>query len=86
LVLQPPEGTEGHVDEVDKNLRWLVSWVPAFFPEKTPGRASRRENGIFISSLPGLTRQSMRAAGLLMMGPQVFFAALQHGPSGQARW
>ena len=35
LLVRPPEGTEHHIDEVDKSLRWLVSWVPAFFPEKT---------------------------------------------------
>src|SRR5262249_51514854 len=35
LLMQPPAGTEGHIDEVDQSLRWLVSWVPAFFPERT---------------------------------------------------
>jgi hypothetical protein len=35
LLMQPPAGTEGHADEVDKSLRWLVSWVPSFFPERT---------------------------------------------------
>jgi hypothetical protein len=34
LIVQPPEGTEEHVDDVDKSLRWLISWVPAFFPER----------------------------------------------------
>jgi hypothetical protein len=35
LLMQPPAGTEGHIDDVDQSLRWLVSWVPAFFPERT---------------------------------------------------
>jgi len=35
LLMQPPAGTEGHVDKVDQSLRWLVSWVPALFPERT---------------------------------------------------
>jgi hypothetical protein len=35
LLMQPPAGTEGHVDNVDRSLRWLVSWVPSFFPEQT---------------------------------------------------
>ena len=35
LLMQPPTGTEGHIDDVDQSLRWLVSWVPAFFPERT---------------------------------------------------
>jgi hypothetical protein len=35
LLMQPPAGTEGHIDDVDRSLRWLVSWVPSFFPEQT---------------------------------------------------
>jgi hypothetical protein len=35
LLMQPSAGTEGHVDDVDQSLRWLVSWIPAFFPEQT---------------------------------------------------
>ena len=35
LLMQPPAGTEGHIDDVDQSLRWLVSWVTAFFPERT---------------------------------------------------
>ncbi|MGB7097990.1 MAG: hypothetical protein WBD95_04370 [Xanthobacteraceae bacterium] len=34
LVVRPSEGTERHIDEVDECLRWLISWVPAFFPER----------------------------------------------------
>ena len=34
LVVQPLEGTEGRVDDVDESLRWLVSWVPSFFPAR----------------------------------------------------
>ena len=34
LVVLPPEGTERHIDDVDECLRWLISWVPAFFPER----------------------------------------------------
>lgn len=34
LVVQPLEGTEGHVDDVDESLRWLISWVPSFFPAR----------------------------------------------------
>jgi hypothetical protein len=34
LVVQPVEGTEGHVDDVDEGLRWLISWVPSFFPAR----------------------------------------------------
>jgi hypothetical protein len=36
LLMQPPAGTEDHIDDVDQSLRWLVSWVPSFFPERTP--------------------------------------------------
>jgi hypothetical protein len=35
LLMQPPAGTEADIDDVDQSLRWLVSWVPAFFPEQT---------------------------------------------------
>jgi hypothetical protein len=35
LLMQPPIGTEEHIDDVDQSLRWLVSWVPAFFPEQS---------------------------------------------------
>ena len=34
LVVRPPEGTEGHIYDVDESLRWLISWIPAFFPER----------------------------------------------------
>ncbi len=34
LIVQPPEGAEGHINDVDESLRWLISWVPAFFPER----------------------------------------------------
>jgi hypothetical protein len=34
LIVQPLEGTDGHIDDVDESLRWLISWVPAFFPER----------------------------------------------------
>ena len=34
LLMQPPVGTEDHIDDVDEALRWLVSWVPRFFPEQ----------------------------------------------------
>src|SRR5258707_14218324 len=27
LLMQPPAGTEDHIDDVDQSLRWLVSWV-----------------------------------------------------------
>jgi hypothetical protein len=33
LLVQPPVGTEGHIDDVDESLRALISWVPEFFPE-----------------------------------------------------
>ena len=35
LLTQPPVGTEDHIDDVDESLRWLVSWVPSFFPQQT---------------------------------------------------
>jgi hypothetical protein len=35
LLMQPPAGTEDHIADVDQGLRWLVSWVPAFFREQT---------------------------------------------------
>ena len=34
LGLQPPARTEAHIDNVDQALRWLISWVPEFFPEQ----------------------------------------------------
>ena len=34
LIVQPPEETEPHIDDVDESLRSLISWVPAFFPER----------------------------------------------------
>jgi hypothetical protein len=34
LMMQPPAGTEGHIGEVDGALRWLISWLPGFFPEQ----------------------------------------------------
>ena len=34
LLMQPPAGTEGHIDDVDEALRWLISWLPGFFPEQ----------------------------------------------------
>jgi len=34
LLMQPPPGTERHIDDVDESLRALISWVPAFFPEQ----------------------------------------------------
>jgi hypothetical protein len=36
LLIRPPAGTEDHIDDVDQSLRWLVSWVPAFFPKQGP--------------------------------------------------
>jgi hypothetical protein len=36
LLIRPPAGTEDHIDDVDQSLRWLVSWVPAFFPKHGP--------------------------------------------------
>ena len=38
------------------------------------------------SSLPGLTRQSMRSRSLLGFSDEALQAARQHGPPGQARW
>jgi hypothetical protein len=35
LLVQPPAGTERHIDDVDQSLRSLVSWVPSFFPQQT---------------------------------------------------
>jgi hypothetical protein len=35
LLMQPPAGTEGYLDDVDESLRSLVSWVPSFFPEQS---------------------------------------------------
>jgi hypothetical protein len=34
IVVSPPTGTEAYIDDVDESLRWLVSWVSAFFPER----------------------------------------------------
>jgi hypothetical protein len=34
LLMQPRAGTEGHIDDVDEALRWLISWLPGFFPEQ----------------------------------------------------
>jgi hypothetical protein len=34
LLMHPPDGTEGHIDDVDDALRWLISWLPGFFPEQ----------------------------------------------------
>jgi hypothetical protein len=34
LLREPPAGTENHIDDVDQALRWLISWVPRFFPEQ----------------------------------------------------
>jgi len=34
LVMQPPAGTEAHIDDVDETLRHLISWLPGFFPEQ----------------------------------------------------
>ena len=34
LVLQPPVGTKGYIDDVDEALRWLISWAPGFFPQQ----------------------------------------------------
>jgi hypothetical protein len=33
LLTQPPAGAEGDIEDVDKSLRWLISWVPSYFPE-----------------------------------------------------
>jgi hypothetical protein len=33
LLFHPPPGTEDYVDDVDKTLRWLISWVPTYFSE-----------------------------------------------------
>ena len=39
LVVQPPAGTEAHIDDVDETLRHLISWLPEFFPaESQPHR------------------------------------------------
>lgn len=35
LLVQPPAGTEDHIDDVDKTLGYLISWVSDFFPEKS---------------------------------------------------
>jgi len=34
LIVQPPAGTEAHIDDVDQTLRYLISWLPSFFPEQ----------------------------------------------------
>jgi hypothetical protein len=34
IVVSPLAGTEAHIDDVDESLRWLVSWVSAYFPER----------------------------------------------------
>ena len=34
LIIQPPPGTEAHIDDVDQTLRYLISWLPGFFPEQ----------------------------------------------------
>jgi hypothetical protein len=34
LILEPPAGTEDHIDDVEEALCWLISWLPAFFPEQ----------------------------------------------------
>jgi hypothetical protein len=34
LLMQPPAGTDNHIDDVDEALRWLISWLPGFFPEQ----------------------------------------------------
>jgi hypothetical protein len=34
LIVQPPAGTEAHVDDVDQTFRHLISWLPSFFPEQ----------------------------------------------------
>jgi hypothetical protein len=34
LLVQPPPGTEAHIDNVDETLRYLISWLPGFFPEQ----------------------------------------------------
>jgi hypothetical protein len=34
LLVQPPAGTENYLDDVDQSLRWLIAWVPGFFPEQ----------------------------------------------------
>jgi len=47
-------------------------------------QASRERS--LTSSLPGLTRQSMRGSGLRGLAAYRSFAANQHGPPGQARW
>jgi hypothetical protein len=47
-------------------------------------QASRERS--LTSSLPGLTRQSMRGGGLRGLAAYRSFAANQHGPPGQARW
>ena len=47
-------------------------------------QASRERS--LTSSLPGLTRQSMRGGGLRGLAAYRSFAAHQHGPPGQARW
>jgi len=33
LLTHPPEGSEGHVDDVDNRIQWVVHSVPPFFPE-----------------------------------------------------
>jgi hypothetical protein len=39
LVVQPPAGTEAHIEDVDETLRHLISWLPRFFPaENQPHR------------------------------------------------
>jgi hypothetical protein len=38
LLMQPPTGTEGHLDDVDESLRSLVSWVASFFPGQSEPR------------------------------------------------
>jgi hypothetical protein len=34
LILKPPAGTEHHIDDVEEAMRWLISWLPEFFPEQ----------------------------------------------------
>jgi len=91
FVWRPPP-SRGSVAEprlADARRKFFVCCMSAWTTGSSPAvtrRGMRRENDFLRSSLPGLTRQSMRTRRQSVIAVMLSCAALQHGPPGQARW
>lgn len=60
LMVAPPTGTEGFIDEVKRSMTSMMSWLPRFFPETQPFQehfAKEAADDIVLLGIEPLRRQ-----------------------------